>query len=164
VRPLWDAHRHRLPLEVHGRLQAEFNEGRAELVRGQVKKVERDGDGFRLTLRRQGSKEPETLIADLAFDCTGHRPDLKSQLIQSLLSEGTARADAHRLGLAVEPNGQVLGRSGVPTTGLFALGPLCQGSLWEITAVPEIVRQCDQAAQSIAALDRASPRQVELSA
>ena len=24
VRPLWDAHRHRLPLEVHGRLEAEF--------------------------------------------------------------------------------------------------------------------------------------------
>ena len=56
VRPLWDAHRHRLPLEVHGRLQAEFNEGRAVLLRGQVTKVERDGEGFRLTLRRRGSK------------------------------------------------------------------------------------------------------------
>jgi uncharacterized NAD(P)/FAD-binding protein YdhS len=164
VRPLWDAHRHRLPLEVHGRLQAEFNEGRAELVRGRVKKVERDGDGFRLTLVRQGSAKPEMLTVDVAFDCSGHRPDLKSQLIQSLLSEGTARADAHRLGLAVEPNGQILGRSGAPTTGLFALGPLCQGSLWEITAVPEIVRQCDQAAQSTAVLVHASPRQVELSA
>jgi uncharacterized NAD(P)/FAD-binding protein YdhS len=31
VRPLWDAHRHRLPLEVHGRLQGEFSEGRAVL-------------------------------------------------------------------------------------------------------------------------------------
>jgi uncharacterized NAD(P)/FAD-binding protein YdhS len=164
VRPLWDAHRHRLPLEVHGRLQAEFNEGRAELVRGRVKKVERDGDGFRLTLVRQGSAKPEMLTVDVAFDCSGHRPDLKSQLIQSLLSEGTARADAHGLGLSVEPNGQVLGRSGAPTTGLFALGPLCQGSLWEITAVPEIVRQCDQAAQSTAVLVHAPPRQVELSA
>jgi uncharacterized NAD(P)/FAD-binding protein YdhS len=34
-------------------------------------------------------------------------------------------------------------------TGLFALGPLCQGSLWEITAVPEIVRQADAAANAI---------------
>ena len=48
VRPLWDAHRHRLPLEVHGRLQSEFNEGRAVLLPGQVTKVERDGEGFRL--------------------------------------------------------------------------------------------------------------------
>src|SRR6185312_14731705 len=162
VRPLWDAHRHRLPLEVHGRLQAEFNEGRAVLLRGQVTKAERDGEGFRLTLRRRGSKEAETLTADLAFDCTGHRPDLASPLIESLVSEGAASVDARRLGLAVEPNGQALGRGGAPTPSLFALGPLCQGSLWEITAVPEIVRQCDQAAQSIAALAHAGMREVEL--
>src|SRR6478752_2499435 len=163
VRPLWDAHRHRLPLEVHGRLQAEFNEGRAVLLRGRVTETERDGECFRLVLRRRGSKETETLAADLAFDCTGHRPDLSSPLIQSLVAQGIARADAHRLGLAVEPNGQVLSKSGAPTRGLFALGPLGQGSLWEITAVPEIVRQCDAAAQSLAALEPSAEREVELS-
>jgi uncharacterized NAD(P)/FAD-binding protein YdhS len=162
VRPLWDAHRHRLPLEVHGRLQSEFNEGRAVLLLGQVTKVERDGEGFRLILRRRGSKETGVLTSDLAFDCTGHRPDLASPLIESLVSQGAASVDAHRLGLAVQPNGQALSRGGAPTPGLFALGPLCQGSLWEITAVPEIVRQCDAAAQSIAALARAGMREVEL--
>ena len=164
VRPIWDAHRHRLPLEVHGRLQAEFNEGRAVLVRGAVTEVERDGKSFRLALRRRGSTQTETLTADLAFDCTGHRPDLALPVIESLLSRGAARADAHRLGLAVKPNGQALGRSGAPTPGLFALGPLGQGSLWEITAVPEIVRQCDQAAQSIASLAAAQEHEAELSA
>lgn len=163
MRPLWDAHRHRLPLEVHGRLQAEFNEGRAVLLRGQVTKAERDGEGFRLVLRRRGSKETETLAADLAFDCTGHRPDLASPLIQSLVAQGAVREDAHGLGLAVEPNGQVLSKGGAPTRDLFALGPLCQGSLWEITAVPEIVRQCDAAAQSLAALEPSAEREVELS-
>jgi uncharacterized NAD(P)/FAD-binding protein YdhS len=63
----------------------------------------------------------------------------------------------------VEPNGQVLSKSGAPTRGLFALGPLGQGSLWEITAVPEIVRQCDVAAQSLAALEPSAEREVELS-
>jgi uncharacterized NAD(P)/FAD-binding protein YdhS len=162
VRPLWDAHRHRLPLEVHGRLQSEFNEGRAALLPGQVTKVERDGEGFRLTLRRRGANETEILTSDLAIDCSGHRPDLASPLIESLVSEGVASVDAHRLGLAVEPDGQALSRGGAPTPGLFALGPLCQGSLWEITAVPEIVRQCDQAAKSIAALAHAGMREVEL--
>ena len=84
-------------------------------------------------------------------------------MIQSLVAQGAARADAHRLGLAVEPNGQVLGKSGAPTRGLFALGPLGQGSLWEITAVPEIVRQCDQAATNLAALEHYPEREVELS-
>jgi uncharacterized NAD(P)/FAD-binding protein YdhS len=87
---------------------------------------------------------------------------LTSPLIKSLVNQGTAREDAHRLGLAVEPNGQVLSRSGAATRGLFALGPLCQGSLWEITAVPEIVHQCDVAAQSVAALEDAT-REMELS-
>ena len=162
VRPLWDAHRHRLPLEVHGRLQAEFNEGRAVHLHGRVTKVERDGQGFKLILTRRGSKRAEVMTMDLAFDCTGHRPDLKSPLISSLVSQGAAREDAHGLGLDVEPNGQVLSKNGAPTRGLFALGPLCQGSLWEIIAVPEIVRQCDAAAQSIAALEQPAEREVEL--
>jgi uncharacterized NAD(P)/FAD-binding protein YdhS len=163
VRPLWDAHRHRLPLEVHGRLEAEFAEGRAVLLRGSVTAVERDGDAFRLTLRRRGSEQLEALTVDLAVDCTGHRPDLNSPLIRSLVAQGAARADVHRLGLAVEPNGQILSKSGAPTRGLFALGPLCQGSLWEITAVPEIVRQCDAAAQSLARFEPFAEREVELS-
>jgi uncharacterized NAD(P)/FAD-binding protein YdhS len=33
VRPFWNAHRHRLPLEVHGRLRSEFDDGRAVLLR-----------------------------------------------------------------------------------------------------------------------------------
>lgn len=163
VRPLWDAHRHRLPPDVHGRLQSEFDEGGAVLLRGRVTEVERAGEGFRLTLRRRGSNETEVLTTDLAFDCTGHRPDLASPLIERLVSQGNASVDAHRLGLAVQPNGQTLDRGGAPTPGLFALGPLCQGTLWEITAVPEIVRQCDAAAHSIAALAGAGTRQVELS-
>jgi uncharacterized NAD(P)/FAD-binding protein YdhS len=163
VRPLWDAHRHRLPPDVHGRLQSDFDEGGAVLLRGRVTEVERAGEGFRLTLRRRGTNETEALTTDLAFDCTGHRPDLASPLIESLVSLGAARADAHGLGLAVQPNGQTLGRGGAPTPGLFALGPLCQGTLWEITAVPEIVRQCDAAAHSIAALAGAGTHEVELS-
>jgi uncharacterized NAD(P)/FAD-binding protein YdhS len=80
-----------------------------------------------------------------------------------LLSQGLAREDAHRLGLAVERNGQVVGKDDAPTRGLFALGPLCQGSLWEITAVPEIVSQCDAAAQSLATLQQPVSRAVEFS-
>jgi uncharacterized NAD(P)/FAD-binding protein YdhS len=163
VRPLWDAHRHRLPLEVHGRVQAEFNDGRAVVLRGRVSAVERDGESFKLVLTRRGASQAEVMTADLAFDCTGHRPDLNSPLIKSLVKQGIACADAHGLGLAVESNGQVLSRNGTPTRGLYAIGPLCQGSLWEITAVPEIVRQCDDAATSIAALDRAASQEMKLS-
>lgn len=150
VRPYWDAHRHRMPSEVHERLLSELNGGRANLLRAQVIDVTRERDGLALTLRRRGAKPIETLHADLAFDCSGHKPDLASLLLENLIGRGLARPDAHNLGIAVEPDGQVVGKNGTPTHGLLALGPLCQGTLWEITAVPEIVRQADAAAASLA--------------
>jgi uncharacterized NAD(P)/FAD-binding protein YdhS len=76
LRPFWDVHRHRLPMEVHSRLQAEFAEGRATLLRGSVIEVARNEDGFRLKLLQRGAREPEVIEADLAFDCSGFRPDL----------------------------------------------------------------------------------------
>ncbi len=158
VRPFWDTHRHRLPPEVHERIQAEFAEGRAVLVRGHVIDVARVADGVVLTWKRRGAKEPETFHTDLAFGCTGYRPDLHSPLIRSLLDQGLASTDAHELGLKVERNGQALQADDSQTPGLFALGPLCQGSLWEITAVPEIVRQAGAAADSIASLRRSRPQ------
>ena len=150
LRPFFDAHRHRLPIEVHARLMAELDGGRAVLVRGSATNLERTPDGYKLDILRRGAGAPETIDADLVFDCSGVRPDLDQPLIQGLIDAGLARPDPHGLGLAVEPNGQVLGRGGEPSQGLFAIGPLCQGTLWEITAVPEIVRQADAAAIRLA--------------
>jgi uncharacterized NAD(P)/FAD-binding protein YdhS len=149
VRPFWDAHRHRLPSDVHERMLSEFREGRAVLLRARVIEVTRKSNGFELKLTRRGSTEVERLRTDLAFDCSGHKPDLAQPLIQSLITQGLVRPDAHRLGLAVEPDAQLIGKRGGITPGLFALGPLCQGTIWEITAVPEIVRQADAAAKAI---------------
>ena len=154
LRPFWDSHRHRLPMEVHSRLMAEFAEGRAILLHGSVRAVARDAGGFKLTLLSRGSREPSLVEADLAFDCTGFRPALDQPLIASLFKRDLARPDPHRLGLVVERNGQVIGAGGA-SSGLFAIGPLCQGSLWEITAVPEIVAQADRAARTLGALREA---------
>lgn len=150
VRPFWDAHRHRLPSEVHEQVHSEFDAGRAVQVRARVVDVTRGPDGFTVTLKGRGPNSAQSMQADLVFDCTGHRPDLSSPLISSLIGEGLAHPDAHHLGLAVTASGQVSGRQGNLTPGLFALGPLGQGSLWEITAVPEIVRQADLTATCIA--------------
>ncbi len=149
LRPYWDAHRHRLPMEIHARLQSELASGRARLVRGRVREVRRKGDVFELRLDGRGREQ--TIETDLAFDCSGHRPDLDSPLLQSLLRGKLVHSDRHGLGLVVLADGQVLGGGDRPTRNLFALGPLCQGSLWEITAVPEIVRQVAKAAESVAA-------------
>jgi uncharacterized NAD(P)/FAD-binding protein YdhS len=65
VRPFWDAHRHRLPLEVHAKIQAEFDAGRAAVVRGRVTEVERTPEGFTLSLTRPGSEDAEVMEVDV---------------------------------------------------------------------------------------------------
>jgi uncharacterized NAD(P)/FAD-binding protein YdhS len=149
VRPYWDAHRHRLPRGVHDHVQSEFATGRAVLLRGRLSDVARGSDGFNLAVRKRGSNLVQGFRVDLAFDCSGHKPDVGSPLIKSLIGQGLVRPDAHGLGLAARLNGRVIGRYDT-TPALFALGPLSQGSLWEITAVPEIVQQADAAARAIA--------------
>ncbi len=164
LRPFFDAHRHRVPAEIHARLMSDLERGRAVLLRGTVKGVERTGQGFRLEVLKRGEAAPDLMEADLAFDCSGFKPDLDQPLLKGMIERGLAHPDAHRLGLAVKPNGQVLGRGGEPTRGLFAIGPLCQGTLWEITAVPEIVRQADAAARSLAALQEPARKRGTVSA
>jgi uncharacterized NAD(P)/FAD-binding protein YdhS len=148
LRPFWDAHRHRLPLEVHGCVQAELASGRAVALQGRVTAVARRGKAYAVQVSQRGSIA--TLLADLAVDCTGYAPDLQQSLLRDLISQGLAHTDAHGLGLVVDQNGAVKDASGCPRPGLFALGPLGQGSLWEITAVPEIVAEADRAAAAIA--------------
>jgi len=154
LRPFWDAHRHRLPIELHGQLMKEFRDGCAVLIRGSVIEVARKNARFRLAVAKRGSSRPEVIDTDIAFDCSGFRPDVDQPLIRTLFSQNLAHADAHRLGIVVEQTGQVIGKSGKSSHGLFAIGPLCQGTLWEITAVPEIVSQADQAAIGIEELRR----------
>ena len=138
-------------MEVHGRLMAEFAEGRAILLHGSVRGGRAQRQRLHPHFARRGSREPDILAADLAFDCTGFRPDLEQPLIASLFKRGLARPDPHRLGLAVRARRPGDRRQCGAPPGLFAIGPLCQGTLWEITAVPEIVAQADRAAQTLAA-------------
>ena len=152
VRPFWDAHRHRLPIEIHARLAEELKAGTLELMHGRVVRSERVPGGFAVTVKKRGASEPDIIRTGLAFDCTGHRADLTSPLIKSLLASGAASADPHGLGLVTSADGQSVGARGAVTEGLFALGPLCQGTLWEITAVPEIVAQATGAAKTCACI------------
>jgi uncharacterized NAD(P)/FAD-binding protein YdhS len=113
-----------------------------------VTAVARRGKAYAVQVSQRGAIA--TLLADLAVDCAGYAPDLQQSLLRDLISQGLAHTDAHGLGLVVDQNGAVKDASGCPRPGLFALGPLGQGSLWEITAVPEIVAEADRAAAAIA--------------
>jgi len=73
-------------------------------------------------------------------------------LVRSLLLVGLARPDPLRLGLDVSPTCALRGRCGIASRRLFAVGPVTRGAFWEMTAVPDIRRQCEQLARHLAHL------------
>jgi uncharacterized NAD(P)/FAD-binding protein YdhS len=61
------------------------------------------------------------------------------------------RPDELRLGLDVTGRQQAIAADGSVNANLFALGPPSRGALWEITAVPDIRKQCARLAERLAA-------------
>lgn len=147
LRRLWDVHRHRLPAPIHAELSAELALDRTRVIRGRVIRVT-GGDGpFTVESERLGDISRRT--ADLVIDCTGYTPGLHSPIVKSLVARGVAELDPLGLGLAVAPDGRVMPGRARGEPDLYALGPLGFGSLFEITAAPEIIRQARAAAATI---------------
>jgi uncharacterized NAD(P)/FAD-binding protein YdhS len=148
ARPWWDIHRHRLAPSVHARLQGELRAGTVEIRRGSGWPSEPSRD--RLD-RGSGSRGP--IEVPYVFDCRGLRPawdDLGSSLIGSLLRWGDARPDPLGLSLDVTTECRLIGADGMPSSSLYAIGPLTRGRFWEIDAIPEIRAQCEQLASHLA--------------
>ncbi len=151
----WEIHRHRLPPAVHRLINSEVEAGQLQIVAGRVLHVDPSGPHVRMRLR--GKREKSEIRADIVLDCSGYRADLSAPPVATLIDARYALRDPHGQGIAVAKDGRVLAYSGQYHNDLFALGPLGRGSLYEITAVPEIVSQGRDAARLIARLAAGVP-------
>jgi uncharacterized NAD(P)/FAD-binding protein YdhS len=141
VRPYWDVHRHRVAQEIGGPLAEELMSGRTRIHAGRIEGYREDAQGAEIAYRDRSSGERRQLRVERVINCTGPESDyrrLDDEFLQSLLSQKLARADALFLGLAVAPNGALLGADGEASEIFYTLGPGRKGTLWETTAVPEI--------------------------
>ncbi|MBV9929427.1 MAG: FAD/NAD(P)-binding protein [Alphaproteobacteria bacterium] len=151
LRPWWDVHRHRIAPPVARRIEALIAMGRLEVLAGRL----RGGEGGAITVAVRGGGTRPFDIAG-AVNCTGPEGAIarvEDKLIRQLLASGRARPDALGIGLDVDAGNRVIGADGAPSPGLYAVGPLTRGALWEIVAVPDIRHQVRDLAR---ALDRES--------
>jgi uncharacterized NAD(P)/FAD-binding protein YdhS len=152
VRPFWDVHRHRMAPEM-GRLVEQLREsGALTVVAGRLQSFRLVGEGVEATFRPRGGREDRMLRVHRVVNCTGPYTLLQrstNPLTQSLLASGLARPD--ELGMTYDANeeGTLLNREGLPQAGLYALGPLLRGGLWESVAIPEIRVQAERLAQRL---------------
>jgi uncharacterized NAD(P)/FAD-binding protein YdhS len=107
---------------------------------------------LRVTLRGRASQLVSTLESDLVIQATGLDTALaytEHELLGGLLDQGLVVADPLQLGVVAQGDGQLINGSGHVQRGLFAIGSLLRGSLWECTAMPEIRKAAHRVATSL---------------
>ena len=174
LRPWWEVHRHRMAGPVADRIEAAQASGQLQVGAGRIRSYERVADGMvevafrprgreRLGRERLGEERLSTRRVARVVNCSGPGADydrIAHPLVRSLLRDGTARPDALRLGLDVTSTCALLNREGGISRRLFAVGPVTKGTFWEMTAVPDIRRQCELLAQHLALLAKPGPAAV----
>ena len=150
VASLWSIHRHRMAPSIAARIADLRASGRLSLWPAQVRAIRKSGRGVTVALQGRRNRTVTLQPFDWVINCAGVRAATADPLVARLVNQGLARPDALGRGLDVVESAHVVGRSGAPTSGLFALGPLTAGTLLEITAVPDIREQCAVVAGEIA--------------
>ena len=155
LRPWWDVHRHRLAPDVSRRIDAARERGQLTIHAGRIDSIQAEHDFATVNYRPRGTTEHRQMQVARVVNCAGPACDfdrIPHPLIRRLLGDGVVRPDAHRLGLDVTPSGALKDKTGAISRQLFAVGPVTRGAFWEITAVPDIRRQCELLAAQLAML------------
>ena len=162
---LWSVHRHRMAAEVAERIERLRGDARLTIAAGRVVAIRGAPRGVTVALRRRGGAAIELLSFDWVVNCSGSSRTLAPDadpLLRQAVGLGLARLDFRGGGIDVGADGAVIGRSGTPTSGLYALGPLTVARFFEITAVPEIRVQCMTVADALAGFVAEEKHAVEL--
>lgn len=138
----WDIHRHRIAPQVAATLDGLHAAGRLDAVAGRLLSVDaRPDGGAEVAYRPRHEDGVRTLRADWIVNATGVETlvDLQPDtLLGALRARGRVLPGPHGIGIASEEPGWVLDARGVADPGLFVLGALRIGTLWESIAIPEL--------------------------
>jgi uncharacterized NAD(P)/FAD-binding protein YdhS len=159
VRPLWEAHRHRVAPHTASVVQRRVAEGRLKFHAGRLQVLEANAEGVQALIRRRGTIQHVALDIAKVINCTGPRTDYtkyQHPLLIHLLARGLIDHDLLALGINALPSGEVVRYRGEPLGRIFTLGAPMKGMLWESTAVAEIrVHARDLAEKLLASLPTA---------
>jgi uncharacterized NAD(P)/FAD-binding protein YdhS len=161
LRPWWDVHRHRMPGPVADSIDAAQERAQLHIHPGRIRAFRAEDGMVEVAYRPRGSDVVQTLRAVRVVNCAGPGADydrIKDPLVRLLLREGIARPDPLRLGLDVTATCALRLGTGAISRRIFAVGPVTKAAFWEMTAVPDIRRQCELLAQHLASLVKVPTR------
>jgi uncharacterized NAD(P)/FAD-binding protein YdhS len=145
----WEVHRHRMAPQIANRIGRLEDDGQLQFLPARIEKAEHRGSQLRLTLVETGGGRLDLQVGAVV-NCTGAAASIESHpLLSRLARDGLCTPGSLGLGVATTGGGQLLSSQGV-ASGLYTLGPLRRGDLWETTAVPEIRQQAYAIARALA--------------
>ena len=153
VQPYWDVHRHRAAPDIAQFMADQKSNRQIRLLAGRITNYRESERGIEIAYRKRSSGEEALVLADRVINCTAPEADctrFQQPLISSLLASGLVRPGPLSLGLDTSFDGALIGKDGVTSDSLYAVGPLRKGNLWESTAVPEIRDQVHRLVQVMA--------------
>ena len=160
LRPYWTPLRHRIPLSSWRVIEKLKIRERLRVIERKVLSCENaDGKKWLNTSPHFTNTSDKCSVGpfDLCFDCMGLWPSLRnsgSSVIESLLTGGLASLDELSLGLRATSSGELLDADGKIVSGLFTLGSLRRGELWETTAVRELRQQASEITRVIIGIEK----------
>ncbi len=160
LRPWWDVHRHRMASPVAERIAEAQRSGQFRINVGRIRRISDAGDGAEIVFRRRADGAEQTIRAARVVNCAGPGCDydrIQDPLVRDLLQAGHARPDAFRLGLDITAACAIRDATGAISRRIFAVGPMTKAVFWEMTAVPDIRRQCEALAEHLASVIAVSP-------
>ncbi len=151
VRPWWEVSRHRLAPATQSQIVALRETGRLDLVAGRLVSLKPDQKGVLAVWRPRGGGPVARRTFAAAVNCAGPLRDVgqaADPLIQGLVATGLAKPDPCGLGLETDQTWRLVGAAGA-TDGLYGVGPLTRGQVYEMTAVPDIRLQAAEVANGV---------------
>ena len=164
LRPWWDVHRHRIPPVIAERIARAVQAGQLVFHTGPIQGYERNRRRVVVNLRSAARDEFRRIEVARVINCSGPATDyqkINDPLVAQLMREGIVRPDPLRLGLDTAEDLRVIGRDGNPSELVYAIGPPTKGTLWEITAVPDLRTQAESLGRHLAS--ELSPHKAALS-
>jgi uncharacterized NAD(P)/FAD-binding protein YdhS len=150
LKAFYDVHRYRMAPETYEAVEAAQARGQVEILAARLIATQASADGFDVTLRRRGASTEEQRQFAAIVNCTGPKQRLRadrSDFLGALIAQDLAQPDSLDLGLAVDANFRLIGKS----RNLYALGPLTRERFGDTYGAPEIQRDAERLARLLAA-------------
>lgn len=141
VRSYWEVARHRVAPEVGELLSGLQASGQLKVRAARLLRAGLRANSAEALIRERGQEQSQVEQYDYVIRATGLDTDIlrtTHPLASHLREAGLISADEHGLGVNTTDDFEVLDQHGDRVPGLYCLGPLLRGHLWEITAVPEL--------------------------